>query len=919
MTDRMSSFTSDTAEAPDIPDTDPFPDPEVVSVVVAVTVVAGVDPAATLAAVERQRLTPSAIRVVGADVADAPRGVVLNEDIEAVVAELDSSVDYVWILHGDAEPRPDALGALVAEVERFEASLGGSKLLVGGTRDTLEGVGSATDVFGEPYTGLDEGEVDLEQYDVVRDVAFVSSVSMLVRRDILRGLRGLDSLLAPVAAGLDLSQRVRLAGGRVIVVPSSEVFHGQRCGRGDGGWREQSGRMRAMIKAYRPVTLAWLIPFALFAGLLDSLGSLFLGRWRLFPRYLATWLWNLVNLPSTIAARRGLARVREVGDEELFRYQVRGSVRLRLMGSELSDRLLALFDDDRPLARRATEVWNSAGTWGLLAALLLVLVGVRAVFLGGLPAVGFSLPPAEDAVATLGRVFGGWNTAGLGTTAPVHPANGVLALLHLILPGGPEVARSVVSLAAFVGGVVGMGRLATRIRVAGPGSYLGGVVALFGLAAAVLAAGGRWSALVAIGILPWALLGVVGPRLRSRRRFWAVAGAGAVAVTLVSAFVPLLGFVPILFALVLRTVGRFPARPLVALVSTAGVVVGVPHIITRSAHLLGGVPLPVQTELMPTAALVVTLAAGMVAGAWRVALLSSFASLGGIAVARLVGPDLQEPILVISALGTGLAVAAALRPVRLRSAPSWVAVGGAVLLLMLSLDGLSGGRAGLPADRWGDEVAFIGIESMGVERALLLAPQPSDLPGEASPGPGFWYRLIESRGPTMDQALLGPRGTGDVALASTLEAIAAGAVLDPGSALAQFGVRWLVMDEETAAALRPALDAQVDLAPLPLVEDLIVYENTVPAAVVVAADGAPWEADGTGYVGPDNPGRVRLAFQHASDWGPDWQPQTWAGTVDGSSGRAVFDAFLRYRVLMLAAAIVLVAGAGLAIWGREQE
>ena len=28
------------------------------------------------------------------------------------------------------------------------------------------------------------------------------------------------------------------------------------------GWREQAGRMRAMLKVYRPITLVWAIPFA---------------------------------------------------------------------------------------------------------------------------------------------------------------------------------------------------------------------------------------------------------------------------------------------------------------------------------------------------------------------------------------------------------------------------------------------------------------------------------------------------------------------------------------------------------------------------------------------------------------------------------------------------------------------------------
>ncbi|MFP3915522.1 MAG: glycosyltransferase family 2 protein, partial [Actinomycetota bacterium] len=421
MTNRMNVTPSGSTEVPAASEADSSPTPDRVSVVAAVSVVVGVDPQATLEAVRGQDHPLTDVRLIGAGVEDAPAGVVLSEDLEDVVAGLGSSVDYVWILHGDALPRPDALRSLVSEAERFEASLAGSKLLVAGTPDTLESVGSATDVFGEPYSGLDEGEVDLEQYDVVRDVAFVSSVSMLVRRDLLRGLRGLDPALAPVAAGLDLSQRVRIAGGRVIVVPSSEVFHQRRCGRGDGGWREQSGRMRAMLKAYRPITLAWMIPFAMLAGLADSLGGLLLGRWRLGPRYVLTWVWNLWRLPSTLGARTNIARVRQVGDEELFRYQVRGSVRLRQIGSELSDRILTLFDEDSAVAKRATEVWNSTTTWGVLGAVVLVVIGLRTIFLGGLPVVGYSLP-FEDPITSLQRFAGSWNSAGLGSTAPVHPA-----------------------------------------------------------------------------------------------------------------------------------------------------------------------------------------------------------------------------------------------------------------------------------------------------------------------------------------------------------------------------------------------------------------------------------------------------------------------------------------------------------------
>ena len=120
MTDRMNLTPSDSTEAPGPLEANDSRPTDAVSVVAAITVVSGVDPSATLEAVARQDVKPTSIRLVGGDTEGEPRGVVLNEDLAAVVAELDSTVDYVWILHGDAEPRPDALRALIEETERID-------------------------------------------------------------------------------------------------------------------------------------------------------------------------------------------------------------------------------------------------------------------------------------------------------------------------------------------------------------------------------------------------------------------------------------------------------------------------------------------------------------------------------------------------------------------------------------------------------------------------------------------------------------------------------------------------------------------------------------------------------------------------------------------------------------------------------
>ena len=132
--------------------------------------------------------------------------------------------------------------------------------------------------------------------------------------------------MAPGAAAIDFCQRARLRGGRVVVAPSSEVLYVAPDREPD--WRERAGEIRAMLKVYSLVTLLWAIPLAFLAGLAESIISPFMGRWKL-SGVLAAWGWNLMHLPSVIRSRLEVRRGRQVGDEELFRYQTGGSARLR--------------------------------------------------------------------------------------------------------------------------------------------------------------------------------------------------------------------------------------------------------------------------------------------------------------------------------------------------------------------------------------------------------------------------------------------------------------------------------------------------------------------------------------------------------------------------------------------------------------
>ena len=915
MASRMSVAPTP-ADAPSTEDPSSAP-----SVKVLLTVVEGADLDAALAVVDRQVYEPPPdVVVVGSGpVVD---GVKTAASLEEAIASATTDTDYFWILHSDARPRPDALGALVGEIDRGHAALAGSKLLVAGTENELESVGSATDVFGEPYAGLDSGEIDLQQYDVVREVAFVWSASMLVRRDLAQGLKGLDPLLPPVAAGLDFSQRARLAGGRVISVPSSEVYHQDRCEEGRRGWREQAGRLRSMLTAYSPLTLLWVIPYDLAVSVLDSVASLLLLRWKPAAGYLRSWAWNGFHLPSTIAQRRRFKPVRVAGDEELFRFQARGSVRLRETGSELTGRILSVFDDDQALVRGTNRVWASPGIWGAIVAAATVIIGARALLFGGVPSVGWSFPFEAPTVA-LDRWFAGWNDSGLGSPAAVHPSVGLAGAWSWLWFGAEGAARTVMTIGFGLVGVVGMGRLAGRLGLRGPGRYLSGLVLLAGPGAALLAGAGMWAAIGAAAILPWAVRTGFGhpsgePVSRLSMYGWAI--LTGIPLTALS---PLLVVVPLLTVVLWQVAGGRGGKLIPAAVLLSGGVVALPFLmgdpgwIVDVERRLGIIPDPLWLILIVAAAVPLVVSEG---GRTRLGATGAFLALAAFIAAKVLpgGPGVEEAYLITLSFGAALVVAAGLDSISF----DWKKVSaalGAAAILVVSIGSVGNGRLGLPPGEVNENLAFAVTlaDDGGPGRILVASESRSDIPGEARPGPGFWYRVVDGSGMTYDEAWLPRPLVGDRALDQAVGLLATGSELRPGELLSEYAIEWVVLLGEPFA-LDDALEAQLDLVPIPLDPEARVFEN--PNAVSLAEMGptAFWQRSGTAFTGDAGTGRATLAVNYDDGWQPEPEQVAWHTSVSAASGSAQFSGSALGIGLAIATIALLVGSIVLIAMGRSR-
>ncbi|MGH3332196.1 MAG: glycosyltransferase family 2 protein, partial [Nocardioidaceae bacterium] len=140
--------------------------------------------------------------------------------------------DWIWLLHDDSAPAPDALEALVAAAESASTvSVLGPKLREWPSLRRLLEVGATISGTGRRETGLERGEYDQGQHDGIRDVLAVNTAGMLVRRELLERL-GFDNRLPAFGNDIDFGWRAARAGHRTLVVPDAVVFHVEAAHRG---------------------------------------------------------------------------------------------------------------------------------------------------------------------------------------------------------------------------------------------------------------------------------------------------------------------------------------------------------------------------------------------------------------------------------------------------------------------------------------------------------------------------------------------------------------------------------------------------------------------------------------------------------------------------------------------------------------
>ncbi|MEU3613793.1 glycosyltransferase [Streptomyces sp. NPDC006872] len=511
-------------------------------------------------------------------------------------------VQWLWLLHDDCAPEPEALAELLRVVEnelelgRDDVAVVGPKLRGWYDRRQLLEVGVTIAHSGRRWTGLDRREQDQGQHDHVRSVLSVSTAGMLIRRDVFEQLGGFDRRLPLMRDDVDLCWRAQAAGHRVLIAPEAVVRHAEAASRErrtvDCAGRtsasphkvDKAGAVYTLLVNSRTALLPWILVRLVLGTLLRTVAYL-VGK---VPGQaldeIRGLLSTLLRPERIIAGRR--ARGKSTVDKEEMRplFPPPGATVRATVEQVAGD----LFGSDDPEAvsgagrhggavesgpggddadfleieqfARLKRIARKPGPVLFLVLLLVSLVACRNLLGGGALAGGALLPAPADASELWSRYLDAWHPVGAGGTPSAPPYLAIIAALATLLLGSTGLALTVllvcsVPLAGFTAYFASRPLVESRLLRA-----WAAVVYAFLPAATGALAGGRVGTAVLAVLLPLiARAGAAASGLTHRsggRGSWRATWAYALLLTITTAFTPIVWPIALVLGLAVLAVRR---------------------------------------------------------------------------------------------------------------------------------------------------------------------------------------------------------------------------------------------------------------------------------------------------------------------------------------------------------------------------
>ncbi|MEU1556241.1 glycosyltransferase [Streptomyces scabiei] len=510
-------------------------------------------------------------------------------------------VQWLWLLHDDCAPEPDALAQLLRAVEnerelgRDDVAVVGPKLRGWYDRRQLLEVGVTIADSGRRWTGLDRREQDQGQHDHVKPSLAVSTAGMLIRRDVFEELGGFDRRLPLMRDDIDLCWRATIAGHRVLVAPEAVVRHAEAASRerrtvdcvgrsaASPHMVDKAGAVYTLLVNSRTAQLPWVLLRIVLGTLLRTVAYL-VGK---VPGQAVDEIRGLLS--TLLRPERIIAGRRARGRSQLDKSELRPlfpppGATVRATVEQVAGDLFGSSDTETPQAgRHGGAVDSGAGDddaeflqverfarlkrvarapGPVLFALLLLasLLACRELLGGGALTGGTLLPAPADSAALWSRYLDGWHPVGTGGSEAAPPYLAIVAMLGSLLFGSAGLAVTVllvasVPLAGFTAYFASRSLVESRLLRA----WAAVVYAFLPAVTGALATGRIGTAVLAVLLPLAARAGAAAAGLTHRtgaRGTWRATWAYALLLTITTAFTPVVWPLALLLGLGVLVVRR---------------------------------------------------------------------------------------------------------------------------------------------------------------------------------------------------------------------------------------------------------------------------------------------------------------------------------------------------------------------------
>lgn len=225
--------------------------------------------------------------------------------------------EYIVVVNPDTVADPEWLTKLIEPLESDPTiTATTSKILIYYQKDKINTCANTAHYTGLTFCrGLNMPASELNNPQLV---GAVSGCSFAIRSDMLKNINGFDSDFFLYQEDADLSWRIRFAGGKILYVPESIIYHKFRLSISpQKEFYLERNRYLILLKNFESKTLLLLLPSLMITEVV-TLGHAFLNGPKYINSKLWAYLWIFKNIKRILTKRHETICKKITTDREFF-------------------------------------------------------------------------------------------------------------------------------------------------------------------------------------------------------------------------------------------------------------------------------------------------------------------------------------------------------------------------------------------------------------------------------------------------------------------------------------------------------------------------------------------------------------------------------------------------------------------------